>query len=279
MLYITETDLQNFRAYLAELERSKATISKYIHDARALMEFAPEGIDGQAQLGGFRPWLEAKELCASSINSMFGAANQLLAFLGSDLRLRYIKVQRQTFLPADRELTRKEYEKLVQAAREKGDRRLELLVQTLCAVGLRVSELRFITVESLGCGVAEIDNKGKKRMIQIPKSLAAQLTPYCTERGIKSGSVFITRTGKPMDRSNIWKMLKKLAEAAKVLATKVFPHNLRHLFARTHYKKFKDLAGLADLMGHSSINTTRIYTATSGKEERRQLDSLCLVLG
>lgn len=165
MLYITETDLQNFRAYLAELERSKATISKYIHDARALMEFAPEGIDGQAQLGGFRPWLESKELCAASINSMFGAANQLLAFLGSDLRLRYIKVQRQTFLPADRELTRKEYEKLVQAAREKGDRRLELLVQTLCAVGLRVSELQFITVESLCCGVAEIDNKGKKRMI------------------------------------------------------------------------------------------------------------------
>ena len=278
MLTITETDLQNFRAYLMELERSDATISKYLHDARVLMEFAPEGIDGQAQLGGFRPWLEAKNLCASSINSMFGAVNQFFEFLGSDLRLRYIKVQRQTFISADRELTRKEYENLVEAAKQQGNKRLALLVQTLCAVGLRVSELRYITVESLRCGVAEITNKGKKRVIQIPKSLAAQLKPYCAERGIESGPVFVTRTGNPMDRSNIWKMLKKLAEAAKVAAKKVFPHNLRHLFARTHYKKFKNLAGLADLLSHSSINTTRIYTATSGKEERRQLDQLRLVL-
>ena len=278
MLIITETDLQNFRAHLADLERSGATISKYLQDARTLMEFAPEGIADKAQLGGFRPWLEAKGLCAISINSMFGAVNQLFAFLGSDLRLRYVKVQRQIYLPADRELTRKEYEKLVQAAKDKGDRRLELMVQTLCAVGLRVSELRYITVESLRCGVAEITNKGKKRVIQIPKSLAAQLKPYCAERGIESGPVFVTRTGNPMDRSNIWKMLKKLAEAAKVLAQKVFPHNLRHLFARTHYRRVKNLAGLADLLGHSSINTTRIYTATSGKEERRQLGQLRLIL-
>ena len=264
MLRITESDLLAFSAHLAELERSEATVSKYLHDARALMEFAPEGIDGQAQLCGFRPWLEAKGLCAASINSMLGAVNQFLAFLGSGLRLRYIKVQRQTFIPADRELNRKEYEKLVKTVKETGDRRLTLLVQTLCAVGLRVSELRYITVESLRDGVAKIDNKGKKRMIQIPKSLAAQLRPYCTRRGIES---------------NIWKMLKKLAGAAKVLAKKVFPHNLRHLFARTHYKKFKNLAGLADLLGHSSINTTRIYTATSGNEERRQLDSLGLVMG
>ena len=278
MLIITETDLQNFRAHLADLERSGATISKYLHDARALMEFAPEGIADKAQLNGFRSWLEEKGLCASSINSMFGAVNQLFAFLGSGLRLRYVKVQRQIYLPADRELTKKEYERLVRAARRKGDERLALLVQTLCAVGLRVSELRAITVESLKTGVAEIAGKGKRRTIQIPQSLVDVLIPYCRERGIESGPVFVTRTGKPMDRSNIWKMLKKLAEAAKVSATKVFPHNLRHLFARTHYKKFKDLAGLADLMGHSSINTTRIYTATSGREERRQLDSLRLVL-
>ena len=279
MLYITETDLQNFRAYLAELERSEATISKYLHDARVLMEFAPEGIAGKAQLIEFRRFLEAKNLCASSINSIFGAVNQLLAFLGSDWKLRYIKVQRPTYLPADRELTREEYENLVNAAKAKGNLRLELLVQTLCSIGLRVSELRFITVESLRNGVAEISNKGKNRMIQIPGAMANKLLPYCVERGIQSGPVFITRSGKPMDRSNIWKMLKKLAEAAKVLATKVFPHNLRHLFARTHYKMFNNLAGLADLLGHSSINTTRIYTATSGKEERRQLDQLRLVLG
>ena len=167
---------------------------------------------------------------------------------------------------------------MVRAARDNGNERLALMVQTLCALGLRVSELKAITVESLERGEATIQNKGKLRTILVPHALAKKLADYCERRGIVSGSVFVTRTGKPLDRSNVWKMLKKLAEAAKVLAKKVFPHNLRHLFARTHYAKFKDIVRLADILGHSSIETTRIYTARSGKEERRQLGQLRLIL-
>ena len=169
MLHITETDLKNFRAHLAELERSEATISKYLHDARTLMEYAPEGISDQMHLNGFRPWLEARGLCAASINSMLGAINQLFLFLGSALRLRYIRLQRQVFLPADREMSREEYKELVRAANRQKNPRLSMLVQTLCCLGLRVSELKAITVESLKSGRAEIQNKAKRRTILIPK--------------------------------------------------------------------------------------------------------------
>ena len=151
-------------------------------------------------------------------------------------------------------------------------------MQTLCALGLRVSELKAITVESLASGEASIQNNGKLRTILIPDALAKKLRAYCKERAITTGPVFVTRTGKTLDRSNVWKMLKRLADAAKVLAKKVFPHNLRHLFARTHYRKFKDIVRLADILGHSSIDTTRIYTMHSGKEERRQLGQLRLIL-
>ena len=209
---------------------------------------------------------------------MLGAVNRFLAFLGSDWRLRYVRVQRRAFLPADRELSRQEYERLVSAALNRGDRRLALIVQTLCALGLRISELKAVTVESLAAGEASIQNKGKLRTILIPDALCKKLRTWCRERGVHAGCVFVTRTGKPLDRSNVWKMLKCLASAAKVLAKKVFPHNLRHLFARTHYAKFKDIARLADILGHSSMDTTRIYTARSGKEERRQLGQLRLIL-
>ena len=278
MLNVTDADVRRFAAYLTEREYSPATISKYTHDARALMDYAPEGIPDKAALNGFRAYLAERGYCPASVNSMLGAVNLFLAFLGSDWRLKYVKVQRRTFLPADKELSRAEYERMIRAAEREGNARLALLVQTLCALGLRVSELRAVTVESLRGGEATIANKGKLRTILIPDTLAKKLTEYCAERGIVSGSVFVTRTGRPLDRSNVWKMLKKLAEAAKVLAKKVFPHNLRHLFARTHYGKFKDIVRLADVLGHSSIDTTRIYTARSGREERRQLGQLRLVL-
>ena len=278
MLFISAADIQNFNASLTEREYSPATISKYAHDLRLLMDYAPDGIADKAALVGFRAYLTERGYCPSSVNSILGAVNLFLAFLGSDWRLRYLRVQRKTFLPADRELSKKEYERMARTAEQGGNTRLSLLVQTLCALGLRVSELKAITVESLERGEATIQNKGKLRTILIPHALAKKLADYCERRGITSGSVFVTRTGKPLDRSNIWKMLKKLAEAAKVLAKKVFPHNLRHLFARTHYAKFKDIVRLADILGHSSIDTTRIYTARSGKEERRQLGQLRLVL-
>ena len=278
MLFISAADIQNFNYSLTEREYSPATISKYAHDLRLLMDYATDGIADKAALVGFRAYLTERGYCPSSVNSILGAVNLFLAFLGSDWRLKYLRVQRKTFLPADKELSYKEYERMAHTAEQRGDTRLSLLVQTLCALGLRVSELKAITVESLTSGEATIQNKGKLRTILIPHALAKKLADYCERRGIVSGSVFVTRTGKPLDRSNIWKMLKKLAEAAKVLAKKVFPHNLRHLFARTHYARFKDIVRLADILGHSSIDTTRIYTARSGKEERRQLGQLRLIL-
>ena len=159
-----------------------------------------------------------------------------------------------------------------------GDRRLAMLTETLCALGLRVSELKSVTVESLEAGEANIRNKGKLRTILIPAALSRKLRGYAKSRGIVSGPLFVTRTGRAMDRSNIWKMLKRLAALAKVAGEKVFPHNLRHLFARTHYERFRDIVRLADILGHSSVETTRIYTARSGKEERRQLEQLRLIL-
>ena len=278
MLVITDAEARRFADSLTEREYSPATIAKYTHDLRLLMDYAPNGIPGKAALVGFRAYLTERGYAPTSVNSILGAVNLFLSFLGSDWRLKYLRVQRKTFLPADRELSHKEYERMAHTAEQRGDTRLALLVQTLCALGLRVSELKAITVESLERGEATIQNKGKLRTILIPVPLAKKLQSYCAARGITSGSVFVTRTGRPLDRSNIWKMLKKLAEAARVAAKKVFPHNLRHLFARTHYAKFKDIVRLADVLGHRSIDTTRIYTARSGKEERRQLGQLRLIL-
>ncbi len=278
MLVITDAEARRFTDFLTEREYSPATISKYVHDLRLLMDYAPNGIPEKAALVGFRAYLTERGYAPSSVNSILGAVNLFLAFFGSDWRLKYLHIQRKTYLDADKELSQKEYERMVRAAENDGNTRLALMVQTLCALGLRVSELKPITVESLTSGEATIQNKGKLRTILIPHALAKKLADYCAESGIVSGSVFVTRTGKPLDRSNIWKMLKKLAEAARVAAKKVFPHNLRHLFARTHYAKFKDIVRLADILGHSSIDTTRIYTARSGKEERRQLGQLRLIL-
>lgn len=278
MLIIDQNQINLFRAWLEEQEYSPATAQKYIHDVRVLAEYAKGEIRDRTHLNGFKKQLEAAEYSGSSINSMLGAVNCFLAFLGCDWKLRYMKVQRQTFLAEYMELTRREYERLTQAAENRGDRRLVMLLQTLCALGIRVSELDAITVESLDAGEAVIKNKGKLRRILIPNGLVAKLKAYCKEKGIERGPIFVTRTGKPLDRSNIWKMLKKLAALAKVAAKKVFPHNLRHLFARAYYQKFKDVVRLADILGHSSIDTTRIYTARSGNEERRQLDQLRLIL-
>ena len=278
MLIITEATINAFASFLAEREYAAATISKYVHDLRLLMDYAPDGIPDRAALVGFRAYLEQRGYSGASVNSMLGAVNLFLAFLDSDWRLKYVRVQRKTFLPADKELTQAEYERMVRAAENDGNERLALLVQTLCALGIRVSELRAVTVESLRTGEAHIQNKGKLRTILRPDALCRKRAADCKRRGIVSGSVFVTRTGRPLDRSNVWKMLKKLAALAKVLAKKVFPHNLRHLFARTHYQKFKDVVRLADILGHSSVDTTRIYTARSGKEERRQLGQLRLVL-
>lgn len=278
MLEICLASLDAFIKHLREQEYSPATITKYAHDVRALLQYAPEGIKDKEHLNGFRAYLEEQGYSGASVNSMLGAVNRFLAFLGSDWRLKYVRVQRRAFLPADRELSQQEYKRLVSAALNRGDKRLALIVQTLCALGLRISELKAVTVESLAAGEASMQNKGKLRTILIPDALCKKLRAWCGERGISEGCVFVTRSGRALDRSNVWKMLKRLANAARVLAKKVFPHNLRYLFARTHYEHFKDIVRLADILGHSSIDTTRIYTARSGKEERRQLGQLRLIL-
>ena len=278
MLALNDKTIGEFRRWLEEQEYSRATVSKYLHDVRALADYAGGEIADKNHLNGFRRYLEAENYSPGSINSMLGAVNCFLTFLGCDWRLHYVKVQRKTFLPESRELTQREYERMAQTAEALGDGRLAMLLQTLCALGIRVSELRAVTVECLQSGEAVIQNKGKLRPILIPKGLAQKLRAYCRKRGVEHGPIFVTRTGKPLDRSNIWKMLKRLAALAKVAAEKVFPHNLRHLFARTYYQKFKDVVRLADILGHSSIETTRIYTARSGHEERRQLDQLRLIL-
>ena len=278
MLKMTAATVEAFLKSLKEQEYSPATIEKYARDVRALLRYAPEGIADKDALNGFRAYLEDRGYSGASVNSMLGAVNCYLAFLGSDWRLKYLRVQRKTWLPADKELSQTEYERMIRTADRQGDRRLALVIQTLCALGLRVSELKAITVESLAAGEASIQNKGKLRTILIPDALCRKLRDWCVERGIHEGCVFVTRSGRALDRSNIWKMLKRLAEAARVLKKKVFPHNLRHLFARTHYAKFKDIVRLADILGHSSIDTTRIYTMRSGKEERRQLGQLRLIL-
>lgn len=279
MIILDTRVLDKFQRYLQEQERSRATVSKYLHDVGLLARFCNGIVEDKSTLIAFKQHLQDAGYAPTSINSMLAAVNCFLTFAGKpEWKLRFLKVQRATFADKNRELTQRDYERLVSAARDQGDERLEMLVQTICATGIRVSEVRAITVENLRKGRVEIRNKGKIRLILLPKKLCQMLSTYCHKRGIRRGCVFVTRSGKPLDRSNIWKMMKRLAALAKVKAEKVFPHNLRHLFARTYYKIHKDMVRLADILGHASVDTTRIYTARTGNEQQRQLERLPLLL-
>lgn len=271
--------MEAFRAYLTERECAGATVAKYMHDVGMLWEFCDGRIEDKATLIAFKGRLQERGYAPASVNSMLAAVNRFLMFCGQpQWKLRYLKVQRTTFSDGERELTQRDYERLLGAAKSMGDERLEMLVRTMCATGIRVSEVRAVTVESLRRRRAEIRNKGKIRTILLPKKLCETLQTYCKQRGIRSGQIFVTRTGKPLDRSNIWKMMKRLAVRAKVSLGKVFPHNLRHLFARTYYKAYKDIVRLADILGHASIDTTRIYTVRTGTEQQRQIERLPLLI-
>ena len=272
-------ELERFRAHLQEGESSAATVEKYLRDVRQLAIFCGGELKSKGQLVAFKEDLQRRGYAPGSVNSMLAAVNRFLRFAGkSAWKLRFLKVQRRTFVGRERQLTQGDYEKLVRAAKEKGDLRLAMLLQTICATGIRVSETGAVTVESVRRGRAEIRSKGKIRVILLPRALCRELARYCEARGIDSGPVFVTRSGRTLDRSNIWKMMKRLALQAKVSAKRVFPHNLRHLFARTYYKRTRDIVHLADILGHSSVNTTRIYTTRDAREQRRQLDSLCLLI-
>jgi site-specific recombinase XerD len=212
------------------------------------------------------------------VNAVLSSLNSFFNFMKwYDFKVKSLKIQTQIFASTDSELTKTEYDRLLQTAKQQGNTRLYLLMQTMCSTGIRISEVRYITVEAVARGIAEINCKGKCRQVFLPKQLCLILRPYIKEHNIKSGAVFVTRNGNPLDRSNIWSDMKKLCKAANVSEKKVFPHNLRHLFARTYYSQQKDIVRLADILGHSSINTTRIYTMETGEIHRRQIQKLGLL--
>lgn len=267
-----------YRKYLYGEERSEATISKYMRDIKHFYEYLPENkIITKENLIAYKQSL-SNAYKVTSINSMLVSINGLLSFMKLDtLKLKLHKVQRKVFSSEDRELSKAEYKRLLDAAMRNNNKRLFMLIQTICGTGIRVSEHKYITVESLKAGQAMVNNKGKSRTIFINKKLKRMLLTYCKEENIASGPIFITKSGKPMDRSNIWSAMKDLCADAKVDPRKVFPHNLRHLFALTYYGLYKDVVRLADILGHTSIETTRVYTITSGQECQKSLMKMDLV--
>ena len=277
MKKITNELIKNFRRYLIEEEKATATVEKYIRDVNAFAEWLGENILDKEAVLTYKENL-TKNYAPASVNSILASLNSFFAFNEwYHLRVKNLKIQRQIFVNKDKELTKAEYERLLTAAKSKGNEQLYFLMQTICATGIRVSELRYITVESLKAQKAQINLKGKMRVIIIPKELCKMLLQYSKEHKITNGSVFVSKNGKALDRSNIWKMMKALCESAGVSREKVFPHNLRHLFARTFYSLQKDIVRLADILGHSSVNTTRIYTMETGETHRRQIHKLGLL--
>ena len=277
-LQLTEREFDQFEDYLRHDEREESTIEAYL---RSLTRFA-EWADGRAVTKELA--MEWKTALAEagyrpiSVNAMLAAVNKFFTCMGrEDCKVKYLKLQRQMFRKSEKDLSKEEYQRLVQAAHEKGDLRMELILETICATGIRVGELKYITVEAVRAGVAEIVLKGKIRTILLPHRLCRKLQKYAKQQKIASGKLFLTQDGLPVSRQSIWTRMKALCEAAGVERSKVFPHNLRSLFARSFYGSCHDVVRLADVLGHSSIETTRIYLMSTGKEYLRQLDKLGLV--
>lgn len=276
-LRITTKDIAGFREHLILEERSAATIQKYIRDIKAFAKYA-EGAVTRETVIAYKKRLQ-EHYAVRSVNSMLASLNSFFAFLGwHDLRVKALKLQQQVYCPEEKELTKAEYTRLCKAVQRRHNERLNLILQTICGTGIRVSELQFITVEAAKCGEAVVRCKGKTRAVFIVRELRQKLLRYAAEQGIKSGMIFVTRTGKPINRTNIWREMKSLCQEAGVNPEKVFPHNLRHLFARVFYGMEKDIAKLADILGHSSINTTRIYIISTGIEHRRRMENMHLIL-
>ncbi len=269
-------NIQNFISQLESEGPSKGTIEKYQRDVRAFAAWLDD-LDLEEAFS-WREYLLERGYAPVTINSMLSAVNRFLRFLGrEDCKIKFLRVQRKAFREESRELTKAEYQRLLDAARETGQERLELLMETICATGIRVSEVRYITVEAANRAGTDISLKGKIRSILLPNKLRRKLLKYAKKNKIASGEIFLTGSGKRMSRGQIWREMKAICKKAGVEASKVFPHNLRHLFATTFYKACKDIVKLADVLGHSSINTTRIYLMTSGAEHARQLEKLGLV--
>lgn len=270
--------MQEFEVYLRNEERSAATIEKYLRDVRFFASFVRDKeIDKQTVLD-YKGKIGDCYAVASA-NSMIAALNCFFRYCGwFDLCIKQFKMQRKIFCAEDKELTRAEYVRLLEAANAKHNERLNLIIQTICATGIRVSELRYITVESLRRGEAIVNCKGKKRSVFIVSELKKKLLYYARQQKIQKGAVFVTRAGNPVSRHSVWRDMKSLCAQARVLPSKVFPHNLRHLFARTFYSIEKDIAKLADILGHASVDTTRIYIVTTGAEHKRKMEHMRLII-
>ena len=274
---LSTEQIKEFANYLCREEKSAATQEKYLRDVQAFCKYADGDEVTKELVVAWKKQLVEGGYAVRSINSMLDSMNCLLDFLGlPNCKVKNIRTQRQIYCTEDKELTKAEYLRLLEASKK--NEQLNLVLQTICGTGIRVSELRYFTVEAVRYGEITVNCKSKTRAILVPGKLKNILLNYAKRRGIVAGAIFITRTGKPLNRSNIWASMKKLCENAGVKPSKVFPHNLRKLFARTFYGIEKDIAKLADILGHSSINTTRIYIMTTGTEHRRKIEHLGLVV-
>ena len=273
---ITEERIQIFHEYLIQEEKSGATVDKYLRDVRAFAAYAGEQGVTKDLMMAYKKRLQEEGYAARSVNSMLASLNSFLAFLGwSDCKVKSVRLQKSAYCAEERELTKAEYERLLKAAAKK--EQLRLVMQTICGTGIRVSELQYFTVEEVSHGEVVVNCKAKTRTILIPGKLRKMLLDYARKHKICSGPIFLTRRGTVLDRKMIWAQMKNLCKEAGIKPSKVFPHNLRKLFARTFYGIEKDIAKLADVLGHSSIDTTRIYIMTTGTEHRRQIERLGLV--
>ena len=276
---LTEEHIKSFINHLRMEEKSKNTIEKYTRDVNTFATFLNGKAVCKEIVIEYKQILIADGYAVSSINSMLAALNSLFDYFGwIECKVKAIKIQRQIYCPENKELSKAEYLRLVGAAERNHNHRLNMILQTICGTGIRISELQFITVESVKNGTVEVTCKGKNRVIFIVKQLKKKLLRYAAERHIKAGAIFITKSGKPINRTNVWREMKALCKQARVNPDKVFPHNLRHLFARTFYKLEKDIAKLADILGHSSINTTRIYIISTGYEHLKCMENMRLVV-
>ena len=273
---LTSAYIPEYVRFLRAGGSSEGTVEKYLRDVRAFAAWL-----GERELeaaSGWREHLLERGYAPVTVNSMLSAVNRFLKFLGrEDCKIKFLRVQRSAFREQDRELTRAEYQRLLDTAAAEGQERLGLLMETICSTGIRVSEVQYITVDAVRAGRAEISLKGKIRTILLPAKLCRKLLKYARKNKTASGEIFLTRSGKPLSRKQIWREMKALCKKAGVESSKVFPHNLRHLFATVFYKVCRDIVKLADVLGHSSINTTRIYLMTTGAEHARQLEKLGLV--
>lgn len=275
---ITTERIAGFSLYLHHEERSSGTIEKYLRDIRALCAWLGGAEVTKDALANWKAHLQEAAYKPVTVNSMLASLNSFLCFAGwEDCKVKYLRIQRQLFREPSKELTREEYNRLISTAQEEGKERLALLMETICATGIRVSEVRYITVEAALSNKMQVSLKGKIRTILLPGKLSRKLLKYARKHKTASGEIFLTKSGKSLNRRQIWAEMKRVCKKANVSPSKVFPHNLRHLFARVFYSVCRDVAKLADVLGHSSIETTRIYLISTGEEHARQLDRLNLV--